>query len=183
MQPASLVPNSSLQRKKVYDMAAGPQSNKKFPPSQIAADALLSKTCVPRRRANQQSAARSLAAVDRPSLRVFVPPSIRHRFEVEANKCTPNPIAAVTLHCFTKAPYWRLSQQPQSLSKVNRWSLSWFFLFGFFHSVNLQRKFVPIMRYQSGKSRLEGTPITQSLILSLSLSREVNHLTTSPTSS
>ena len=73
----------------------------------------------------------ALARFGRPSLRVFVPPSIRHRFEVEANKCTPNPIAAVTLHCFTKAPYWRLSQQPQSLSKVNRWSLSWFFFLVF----------------------------------------------------
>ena len=177
MQPASLLPNSSLQRKKVYDMAGreGRKATKKIPPSQIAADALLSKTCVPRRRANQQSAARSLAAaVDRPSLRVFVPPSIRHRFEVEANKCTPNPIAAVTLHCFTKAPYWRLSQQPQSLSKVNRWSLSWFFLFVFFHSqVSLPSKSPEEIRSHHALSKWEvpiGRNANNSIAYPLSLS-------------
>ena len=134
MQPASLVPNSSLQRKKVYDMAGreGRKATKNFPLRKLRQTPSCPKLVSPGgARISKVPLARSLAAVDRPSLRVFVPPSIRHRFEVEANKCTPNPIAAVTLHCFTKAPYWRLSQQPQSLSEVNRWSLSWVFLFVF----------------------------------------------------
>ena len=68
MQPASLVPNSSLQRKKVYDMAGreGRKATKNFPLRKLRQTPSCPKLVSPGgARISKVPLARSIAAVDR----------------------------------------------------------------------------------------------------------------------